>query len=84
MSDLADFLEGKTRTAVAKCPVARLVDEVRLENETVAEQLESVITSDYPVTRLHANLRKAGYSVARDSLTYHRNALCVCKENTHG
>jgi hypothetical protein len=79
-SDLAEFLNGRAQTTAAKCPVSRLVDSVRAEDESIADQLESLIASDFPNTRLHANLRKAGYAIGRSTLSDHRRALCVCKE----
>ena len=81
MTELSDFLEQRTRDSVSRCPMARLIETVRAEDAVVAEQLEEAVTDlDMSMSTLHAALRQAGYKIARESISLHRNKRCICVE----
>jgi hypothetical protein len=85
MDGLAAFLQGRTgATSGAHCPAARLVDDVRGEgDDEVADQLaKAMMDPDVPIVPLHAQLRKARLSIARDSITQHRRGSCTCEEES--
>lgn len=82
MSDLADFLEGRSKESEQLCPAARLVEEVREEGgDIIADQLaRTLMDEDVKVTPFHAHLRNAGFRISRDSLRFHRQGICTCRE----
>jgi hypothetical protein len=60
------------------CPVKRVLDSMDAET---AELLKRLLDGRASIRQIHLELKGAGFKIARESLTAHRNAWCACKEN---
>lgn len=59
------------------CPFAQLVESI--PDQELRETLYALVDDDsFAVTKLHVELRRAGFSIARDSISYHRKKVCTC------
>lgn len=67
-------------TTNSLCPVQRLYSELDDETCTILQRL---VTGPTSTTRIHAEIRAAGLSLSRDSLSYHRKGICRCTYNTN-
>lgn len=63
------------KTTSSLCPVERLLSEL---DEETADILRDIIAGPTPTARIHAEIRAAGLSLDRGSLSYHRKGICRC------
>lgn len=74
-SRLKQIQEGST---LAPCPVRMLLNKLDEETSTILTDLLNSKTIS--IREIHRELQKAGYRVARETLSEHRNKACRCKE----
>lgn len=81
-SDLREALAAISTAGSGKCPMARLLDELdKKDKKTRLIVEEKLFDPAFPYTRLHKELRRAGFRIGIESVGSHRNGICICRSN---
>lgn len=72
-----DSLSESHRAPLQKCPMQRLLDGLDDETQEVIET--TLFDPDFPYSRLHQELRRAGFRIKAESLSNHKKGVCVCR-----
>ncbi len=75
-TDLREALSAVQTAEKVKCPMQKLLDTLDEETRLVVE--EKVFDMDFPYTRIHKELRRAGFKISAETVGDHRNGRCVC------
>lgn len=79
-TELAERLSKYTpeqRVPMEKCPMQRLIDKLDDETKEVVET--TLFDPNFPYSRLHRELRRAGFKIKAESLSHHKKGTCVCR-----
>jgi hypothetical protein len=78
-TDLREALNAIYTGEPQKCPMAKVLDTFDEDTKIVVEK--SLFDPDFPYSRLHKELRRAGIKISSESVSDHRKGICVCREN---
>lgn len=69
----------------ARCPVQKLIDSVREDDEEAAGLVEQlVLNTQIPIAHVVEAIRSSGLKTSTEAVSWHRRGICRCSRASSG